>query len=83
MYLSEYNFAHIPYLVWVLLALLAYFLVQFVAPRRWLGFTAGTYSSCVIHFHHHVFSISIRMYVLAFPPAAGGSPLLSAGVAVL
>ena len=66
MYLSEYNFAHIPYLVWVLLALLAYFLVQFVAPRRWLGFTAGTYSSCVIHFHHHVFSISIRMYVLAF-----------------
>ena len=30
-------------------------LVQFAATRRWLGTTAGTYSVCVLQFHHHVF----------------------------
>ena len=48
MYLSAYNFAHTTCMSF--LALLTYFLVQFAATRRWLGTTAGTYSSCVLQF---------------------------------
>ena len=56
MHLSAYNFAHTTCMS-IFSITDVFCLVQFAATRRWLGSTAGTYSSCVLQFNHHIFSI--------------------------
>ena len=77
MYLSAYNFAHTPC---VSITLLTYsFSTLCSDTQRWLGFPAGTNSSCVIHFHHHVFSVSIPCPIMLYLVQAIRSRISSRG----